>query len=76
MGAPQTETYFQLGLVTLAMTEGSWLILDDVNKAMPEYLCSPHPVSEDVISPVVLLDVGGVPFIRTQTSALLQLRTR
>jgi cobaltochelatase CobS len=58
-GAPQTETYFQQGPVTLAMQEGSWLILDEVDKAQPEYLCSLHPIAEDISNPIILLDDGG-----------------
>jgi cobaltochelatase CobS len=58
-GAPHAQTYFQPGPVTLAMMEGSWLILDEVDKAMPEYLCSLHPIAEDITNPIILLDDGG-----------------
>ena len=58
-GVPSTQTFFQPGPVTLAMMEGSWLILDEVDKAMPEYLCSLHPITEDITNPIILLDDGG-----------------
>jgi cobaltochelatase CobS len=58
-GAVQTETFFQPGPVTLAMEQGDWLVLDEVDKALPEYLCALHPITEDIKNPLVLLDDGA-----------------
>ena len=58
-GAIASETYFQPGPVTQAAEEGSLLILDEIDRAAPEYLTALQALLEDGRGPVVLNDDGG-----------------
>jgi cobaltochelatase CobS len=53
------ETYFQEGPVVKAAQEGAWLLLDELDKAQPEYAAALHAMTEDIYNPIVLNDDGG-----------------
>ena len=58
-GSITAETYFQLGPVALAVQNGDVLILDEIDRAQPEYLTALQAILEDTSAPLVLNDDGG-----------------
>ncbi|MBW8003183.1 MAG: MoxR family ATPase [Planctomycetes bacterium] len=58
-GKSFTETYFQSGPVTQAVKNGDWLILDELDKAQPEYVAALHAITEDIRNPLNLNEDGG-----------------
>jgi len=57
-GSITAETYFQLGPVALAVQNGDVLILDEIDRAQPEYLTALQAILEDTSAPLVLNDDG------------------
>ncbi|AEF83599.1 ATPase, AAA family [Treponema primitia ZAS-2] len=58
-GTATQETYFLEGPVVKAAKEGAWLLLDEIDKAQPEYAAALHAMIEDIHNPIVLNDDGG-----------------
>jgi cobaltochelatase CobS len=54
-----TVTYFQQGPVVNAAVDGGWLLLDELDKAQPEYVAALHAMLESIRNPIVLNDDGG-----------------
>lgn len=52
-----TETVFELGIIPQAMKEGSVVILDEINAALPDTLFALHPVLEE--NPRLLITETG-----------------
>ena len=52
-------TYFQYGILPKAMKEGSWLLLDEIDFAQPEYLAVLQAVFEGNGTPLTILDNEG-----------------
>lgn len=46
-GDGSTSTYWQNGVLTEAMIHGHWLVVDEINAALPEILFSLHSVLDD-----------------------------
>jgi cobaltochelatase CobS len=53
------ETYFQEGPVVQAAKTGAWLILDECDRAAPEYITALHALAENTQNPITLNDDGG-----------------
>jgi cobaltochelatase CobS len=58
-GPATQETYFQEGPVVKSAREGAWLLLDELDKAQPEYAAALHAMTEDPRNSIVLNDDGG-----------------
>jgi hypothetical protein len=55
----RSVTFFQNGPVVNAAEQGGWLLLDELDKAQPEYAAALHAMLESVRNPIVLNDDGG-----------------
>jgi hypothetical protein len=58
-GASNSVTFFQNGPVVNAAVNGGWLLLDELDKAQPEYAAALHAMLESVRNPIRLNDDGG-----------------
>lgn len=58
-GASNSVTFFQNGPVVEAAMNGGWLLLDELDKAQPEYAAALHAMLESVRNPIRLNDDGG-----------------
>ena len=58
-GASNSVTFFQNGSVVEAAVNGGWLLLDELDKAQPEYAAALHAMLESVRNPIRLNDDGG-----------------
>ena len=58
-GTSNSVTFFQNGSVVEAAVNGGWLLLDELDKAQPEYAAALHAMLESVRNPIRLNDDGG-----------------